>query len=333
MKSFMSPSIASQRVLLSVAAAGLMAGGLLLGKAGYSQAAPQGSWATKSPIPAARNEVVAAVVNDKIYVLGGNFPRVQYDVAANEEYDPATDRWRSRMPIPQGLNHMAAAVLNGKIYTVGGFTGDGHKGANASVFEYDPAADTWRTLAPLSRPRGSVSAVAVDGKIHALGGRENETDVVAAHEIYDPAINTWSAGAPLPKARDHMVAVTVEGKIHAIGGRFGANEDMTNLHEVYDPKTNTWTSAPPLPTARGGGSGTLYRDFILVLGGEDDTRTYRENEGFDVKNNRWVTFAPLPAGRHGFGASTVGRSAYFISGAQGRGGRDVTDEVLVFTLP
>ncbi|MEA2952600.1 MAG: hypothetical protein QOJ96_2120, partial [Alphaproteobacteria bacterium] len=84
MKSFMSPSIASQRVLLSVAAAGLMAGGLLLGKAAYSQSA-QGSWATKSPIPAARNEVVAAVVNDKIYVLGGNFPRVQYDVAANEE--------------------------------------------------------------------------------------------------------------------------------------------------------------------------------------------------------------------------------------------------------
>jgi N-acetylneuraminic acid mutarotase len=235
--------------------------------------------------------------------------------------------------MPHGLNHLAATVLNGKIYTVGGFTSDGHKGVADHVFEYDPATDAWRTLAPLSSPRGSVSAVALDGKIHALGGRKNETDVVAIHEVYDPAINTWSIAAPLPKARDHMVAVTVDGKIHAIGGRFGANEDMTNLHDVYDPATNTWTSAPPLPTARGGGAGMLYQGMILVLGGEDDTRTYDENEGFEVKNNRWVKLAPMPTGRHGFGAATAGRSAYIISGAKGRGGRDPTDDLLVLTLP
>jgi N-acetylneuraminic acid mutarotase len=323
----------ASRKWLFGAASGLFAAGLLLINAAYSQSTPQGSWATKSPIPAARNEVAAVAVNGKIYVLGGNFPRTQYDVAVNEEYDPATDSWRTRASMPHGLNHMAAAVLNGKIYTVGGFTSDGHKGAKDSVFEYDPVTDIWRTLAPLPSPRGSVSAAALDGKIHALGGRKNETDVVAIHEVYDPATNAWSAAAPLPKARDHMVAVSVEGKIHAIGGRFGANEDMTNLHDIYDPKINAWTPAPPLPTARGGGSGTLYRDFILVLGGEDDKRTYSENEGFDVKNNRWVTLAPMPSGRHGFGAAVVGSSAYFISGAQGRGGREVTGQVLAFTLP
>src|SRR5581483_10740029 len=134
---------------------GLLVGGLLLAATAYSQSGgPQGSWTTKSPLPAARNEVIAVTVNDKIYVIGGAFPRVKYDVPANEEYDPATDTWRSRAPMPRGLNHVGATVLNGKIYTVGGFTSDGHKGVDDHVFEYDPATDGWRTLAPLSSPRG-----------------------------------------------------------------------------------------------------------------------------------------------------------------------------------
>src|SRR3954447_7017879 len=136
--------------------------------------------------------------------------------------------------MPSGLNHLSATALDGKIYIVGGFTGNGHKGVQASVFEYDVAADTWRTLAPLSSPRGSVAAAALGGKIHAFGGRKNETDVVPTHEVYDPATDKWSAAAPLPKGRDHMTAVAVDGKIHVGGGRFRANHDNTGLQKYFE---------------------------------------------------------------------------------------------------
>jgi len=277
-----------------------------------------GSWTAKAPLPVARNEVAAVALNDRIYVLGGAYPRQKYDVADNGEYDPAADRWRARAPLPHGLNHVGAAALNGKIYVVGGFTGSNHKSVNDGAFEYDPATDTWRALPPLPSPRGSVAVAALAGKLHALGGRKNENDVVTAHEIYDPATGKWSAAAPLPRGRDHMAAVVLEGKIHLVGGRFGANEDMTGLHDIYDPATNAWTAAPPVPTPRGGGAGTLFQGMIVFLGGEDDNRTYDENEGFELKSNRWVRLAPMPTGRHGFGAAALGK---YLQRREGTGRR------------
>jgi hypothetical protein len=34
-----------------------------------------GSWTAKAPLPVARNEVAAVALNDRIYVLGGAYPR------------------------------------------------------------------------------------------------------------------------------------------------------------------------------------------------------------------------------------------------------------------
>jgi N-acetylneuraminic acid mutarotase len=319
---------------LGVRLAAIAIAGLAVAATARSQSSgAPGSWTAKAPLPVPRNEVAAVTLNDKIYVLGGSYPRQKYDVADNGEYDPAVDRWHARAPMPHGLNHVGAAGLNGKIYVIGGFTGSNHSGVNDGAFEYDPASDTWRALPPLASPRGSIAVAALAGKIHALGGRRNETNVVTAHEIYDPVTDKWTEAAPLPKGRDHMAAVVVEGKIHLVGGRFGANEDMTGLHDIYDPATNAWTSAPPVPTPRGGGAGTLFQGMIVFLGGEDDKRTYDENEGFDLKSNRWVRLALMPTGRHGFGAAALGKYLYIASGARGPGANDPTNELLAFSLP
>jgi N-acetylneuraminic acid mutarotase len=165
---------------------------------------PKGGWSSKSPLPAARNEVAGVAFNGKLYVIGGAFAREKYDVAVIEEYDPASDRWRSRAPMPSGLNHPGAAVLEGNIYVAGGFTGNQHRGVDDSVFAYDIAADTWRKLPPLSSRRGSVGLAALGGKIHAIGGRINQNDPVATHQVYDPVSAQWSEAAPLPKAREPL---------------------------------------------------------------------------------------------------------------------------------
>ncbi len=125
-------------------AAAMVAGAMLAMSARSQPAGLPGSWATKAPLPLARNEVAAVALNEKIFVLGGSDPRQKYDVADNGEYDPALDRWRARAPMPHGLNHVGAAALNGKIYVIGGFVGSNHSGVNDGAFEYDPASDTWR---------------------------------------------------------------------------------------------------------------------------------------------------------------------------------------------
>jgi len=89
----------------------------------------------------------------------------------------------------------------------------------------------------------------------------------------------------------------------------------------------------PMPTPRSGGAGVLYRDLIVVLGGEADKDTHNENEAYDLKTGKWLTLKPIPTGLHGFGAAVIGDRLYVATGAKGRGGRDVTNELLVFSLP
>jgi len=43
--------------------------------------------------------------------------------------------------------------------------------------------------------------------------------------------------------------------------------------------------------------------------------------------------AAMPTGRHGFRAVTIGELAYFPGGAQGCGGGEVSDTLLIFSLP
>jgi hypothetical protein len=46
-----------------------------------------------------------------------------------------------------------------------------------------------------------------------------------------------------------------------------------------------------------------------------------------------VTLAPMPAGRHGFGGAVIGSSAYFVGGSLTPGGRGITDQLIMFSLP
>ena len=188
-----------------------------------AQGAPSGTWSQKAPLPTARSEVSLALVNGKIYAIGGGINRVA--VPHNEEYDIAADKWTLRMPMLRGLDHMGTVTLNGKIITIGGFTHSVHQNPQAMVIEYDPATDKWRELAPMKAPRASVAAAVLDRKIHAVGGRNPQGTTLATHEVYAPATNSWSEAAPLPKARDHMALVAADGKLHAIGGRFTSPVD------------------------------------------------------------------------------------------------------------
>src|SRR5712691_10723062 len=71
-------------------------------------AAQQGTWSTKAPMPTARVDTNAVVLDGKVYVIGGTLGKEPF--TANEEYDPATDRWRARAPMPRGIYHQGLAV-------------------------------------------------------------------------------------------------------------------------------------------------------------------------------------------------------------------------------
>jgi N-acetylneuraminic acid mutarotase len=102
------------------------------------------TWTRKADMPTARYIPGSAVVDGKIYVIGG--APVRFGITAVvEEYDPATDTWTRRADMPTARQGVRAAAVDGIIYAIGG----AKPGRDLSTVEaYDPATDT--ILPPVS---------------------------------------------------------------------------------------------------------------------------------------------------------------------------------------
>jgi N-acetylneuraminic acid mutarotase len=78
----------------------------------------------------------------------------------------------------------------------------------------------------------------------------------------------------------------------------------------------------------------VYKDLFLVLGGElPPTTTFAENEAYDPKSNSWRALAPMPHGRHATSAAVAGDKMYMAAGSLKPGAGEVTNQLIVFTLP
>ncbi len=105
------------------------------------------TWTTKAPMPTARADLAAAMVNGTLYAVGGFADASHQAVDSLEAYDPATDTWTRMISMPTARNQLAAGAVNGILYAVGGY--NPAVGVLATVEALDPAALS-ATLAPAS---------------------------------------------------------------------------------------------------------------------------------------------------------------------------------------
>jgi serine/threonine-protein kinase PknK len=93
----------------------------------------------------------AAVVGDRIVVVGGRTGNPEQPVTQTEVYDGTG--WRDAADIPVPGDHLAVAADASYLYAVGGRTFTA--GSNTNVVQrYDPKADRWDILTPTPQPVG-----------------------------------------------------------------------------------------------------------------------------------------------------------------------------------
>ena len=291
-----------------------------------------GSWSKKAPMAAALNEVALAAVGGKIHVIGGSVLGVAGPY--HQEYDIAKDTWRPRAFLPKGLDHIGVAVLNGKIYTVGGFIASVHRDGQNAAYEYDPASDTWRILPLMKAGRGSVGVAALGGNIYAVGGRNagrqrgcHPRGVRSRDQCLEGARATAAGARSHRDGGDRRQAAR-----HRRTHRRLDREDRSARH--LRSREQHLDVGPAAADARAAGlAATLYKDMILVIGGELPPNTFAQNEAYNPKTKSWQALAPMPAGRHGTGAATSGNNVYVAAGSLRPGSGGVTNELIVFTMP
>jgi Kelch motif len=254
--------------------------------AGSATAAEQQRY--EPALPVAIQEAAAAVVGDRMYVVGG------YDTARNSSaavFVGNGTAWQRGPSLPIAVNHPGAASIDGDVYVAGGFT---PSGATNRAFVLAAGSNSWRELAPMRRARGALALVALGGQLYAIGGRDRSVQI-AVPERYDPSASRWADLPPVPAARNHVGGYVDGGLVCVAGGR---TPDTSAAIDCFDPPAATWTNRATLPTATSGAAAAVVDGVTVVAGGEPAGETRIVGVVQALRLGTWSS-APMLVPRHG----------------------------------
>jgi N-acetylneuraminic acid mutarotase len=134
------------------------------------------TWSSKAPMPTPRHHLTSAVVDGKIYAIGGRHTGIQQvQLNNNEMYDPVNDSWTPKAPMPSERSGIGSArASGGSIYVFGGEICDMRYNSSRMVFNnnerYEPKIDKWTVETSMPTARHGPSVQFVNGSIYVIGG-------------------------------------------------------------------------------------------------------------------------------------------------------------------
>ena len=172
-------------------------------------------WTALPLLPRARGAHGAALVDGKIYLIGGN-DILSRQLAEVDVFDIATQTWSRAADLPTPREHLSVTTQDGLIYAIGGRLNT--LTTNLATFEvYDPQLDQWKSLPDMPTARGGGAAVSYRGQIVMLGG-ERSDGTYEAVEAYDPVSQTWSRLPDLATSRHGLAAAVVNDRLYSLLG-------------------------------------------------------------------------------------------------------------------
>jgi len=128
------------------------------------------AWVDSTAVPFSANHTAAVVLNDKIYIVGGQSTSDDSSTLADVlVWDPANpSSWTAAANMPIRRSHAMVTAVDGQILIAGGTTGKDVP--LDSVLAYNPATNAWSAQTPLPSPRlAPVGGVIGDQIILATG--------------------------------------------------------------------------------------------------------------------------------------------------------------------
>lgn len=273
-------------------------------------------WRTKASMPTPRLEAGAAVVNGKIYVVGGFSGSA---LTTTEEYDPVTDTWTTKADMLTARRSPVVAAANNKIYAIGGMS---YVDANQVTYayateEYDPSTNAWTSKT--SMPTGNsvnpilgnrfIAGTTVNGKIYITVFNNNGNPPIFSTFEYDPTSNTWdSSKSPVPFGNAQYTVASLGGKLYALtSGSFAE----------YTPATDTWVirPSPPQTLSQMRLVAVPANNKLYAIGGYRALNIHDSVQEYDPVSNVWMTQVAIPISRHSTTTAEVGGKVYVFGGS------------------
>ncbi|GAA0165119.1 hypothetical protein LIER_20601 [Lithospermum erythrorhizon] len=249
--------------------------------------------------PRARYEHGAAVIEDKMYVYGGNHNgRYLNDLQA---LDLRSWAW-SKVEVKAGSEANIVAPRAGhslipwdgnKLISIGGHTKDPTETLQVKV--YDLQTSTLSALKTYGKPpvsRGGHSVSHVGTTLVIFGGQDANRTLLNDLHILDLETMTWDemdtiGVAPSPRS-DHAAAVHAERFLLIFGG--GSHINCFNDLHVLDLQTMEWSrpmQQGDIPSPRAGHAGVTVGENWFIVGGGDNKNGVSETVVLNMSTLVW----------------------------------------------
>jgi hypothetical protein len=143
------------------------------------------TWSRVADMAIPRHGHAAAVLDGKLYVMGG-YGEVDGDYGklnSVEIYDPEADTWSAGPDMLYERGFLAATTHDGEVWAIGGRI-------QKMPLESLRPGGAWVDRFRVSKPRQRFALVAYHGCLVALGSENDPSDV----SLFDPAANRWRRG-------------------------------------------------------------------------------------------------------------------------------------------
>jgi N-acetylneuraminic acid mutarotase len=268
-----------------------------------------GKWVDLPKLKHPRAAGAAAVVGDKLVVVGGQASGKL--VNTTEVFDGKS--WKDAADIPTPRDHLAAASDGKYLYAVGGRTLSADKNL-AALERYDPDSNSWKKLSNLPTPRGGLGAAIVQGRLLAIGG-ETSTKALTTVEGFDIGRGTWAALPAMKTGRHGMAAAVVGQSVYALDGAISPTHaqpsataealDFAGPPAAANPKPQAtgqagfqWRAVHDAPTARQQLAAAVQNGTIWIFGGLTGAVSTTKTEGYDPAIDTWKSGPDLPLPLH-----------------------------------
>gem|GEM_PF-5365734 len=260
-------------------------------------APPPLHWTRIADLPGSQHAACAAVVDGKVYLVGGQNPPGPPNYNMLRIYDTQHPElgWVDGPSMPTRRYWPGAGVIEWggekELYVVGGYSGFS---GLSTVERYIVSENRWEGAASVTGNRGhGIMTAVVGNNLYAIGGFYNgPTGYFDTNEVYDRENNTWLPRQPLPVPLQGGMPAVWKGKIFIFGGN--NNTGTLNTTLIYDPSTDSWSYRAEVPHARNFGRAATIGDYIyLVCNAPGNPAVI---DVYDPVNDTWHTHETYPGG-------------------------------------
>jgi hypothetical protein len=237
-------------------------------------AQPEIQWALSVPLPEARTDYAAGILDGKLVIAGGDWwlgskgrwTRKVYSLSVHA-FDPSRQTWEKLPDMPTPLAAAASVVVDNTLWVLGGYTG---AEVNRRIYTLKKTRDgfMWRVAGTLPMNRLFSGAAAIGTTIYLAGGStrfeplddtgtccatNTATDTMFAFDTANPK-RGWQPLPAIPGPRRWFFSTATDGRdIWLFGGRSqaGPQGPVKVFSDIlrYRVSAAKWLEPQPLPEA------------------------------------------------------------------------------------